>query len=52
VRGAAAEAPVIDQKRRGKAEQSLDRQERDLPAARDGTARHERPELLSRLADR
>src|ERR1700730_7137348 len=51
VRGGAAEAPVIDKKRCGETEQSLDRQERDLPAARDWTAREERPELLSRLAD-
>ena len=48
----AAEVPVIDQERRGQAQQRLGRQERHLPAAAGRTAPGQRPELLPCLADR
>ena len=52
MRGRAAEAAMIDQEGSGQAQERFYRQERDLPAAVNGTARPERPELLARLADR
>lgn len=50
--GTPAIVPVIHQERRGKAEQRLYRQERDLPATLDRTPRQKRPELITALADR
>jgi hypothetical protein len=52
MRGAPTEVPVIDQERRGQAQQRLGRQERHLPAAAGRPAQGQRPELLPRLADR
>jgi hypothetical protein len=43
---------MINQERRGQAQQRLGRQERHLPAAAGRTARGQRPELLPCLADR
>ena len=51
MRGAPTEVPVIDQERRGQAQQRLRRQERHLPAM-GRTTQGQRPELLPRLADR
>ena len=52
VSGRPAEPPVIDHERGRQTEQRLNRQERDLPATRDGTALQKSLELLPRLADR
>ena len=43
---------MVNHERGGQAEQRFDRQERDLPARRDRTARQQRPDLLARLAVR
>jgi hypothetical protein len=43
---------MIDYERHRETQQGLDRQERHLPATRDGAALQKRPELLLRLTDR
>jgi hypothetical protein len=52
MRGAATETPVVHQKRRGQAQQSLHRKERDLPALLHRTALQQHPELGLRITHR